>query len=47
MEFHSRWSSGQAGGIVFLFPIKIYSNPLKIINSEIFKKIGKKLIIMI
>lgn len=28
-------------------PIKIYSNPLKIINSEIFKKIEKKLIIMI
>ena len=27
--------------------IKIYSNPLKIINLEIFKKIGKKLIIMI
>ena len=27
--------------------IKIYSNPLKIINSEIFKKIRKKLIIMI
>ena len=27
--------------------IKIYSNSLKIINSEIFKKIGKKLIIMI
>jgi len=26
--------------------IKIYSNPLKIINSEIFKKIGKKLKIL-
>jgi hypothetical protein len=23
MEFHSRWSSGQAGGIVFLFPERL------------------------
>lgn len=23
LEFHSRWSSGKAGGIVFLFPERL------------------------